>query len=110
MAKVSKSTEEKIQQLQLLEQNMQNFLSQKQSFQVQLVEINSALEELEKVEKAYKLVGPIMVVSDSKNLQEDLKQKKELIEIRIKNIEKQEDKVKAKASELQKEVLKEIKD
>ena len=44
---VSKETEQKIQQLQLIEQSMQQFLMQKQSFQTQLVEIESALKELE---------------------------------------------------------------
>ena len=109
MTELSKETEEKIQQLQMMEQNMQNFLSQKQTFQVQLVEITSALEELEKVEKAYKIVGNIIIQEDSKKLQEDLKQKKEITELRIKNIEKQEDKIKKKAAELQADVLKEMK-
>ena len=93
----------------MMEQNMQNFLSQKQTFQVQLVEITSALEELEKVEKAYKIVGNIIIQEDSKKLQEDLNQKREIAELRIKNIEKQEDKIKKKAAELQADVLKEMK-
>ncbi len=41
-----KNTEEKMQQLQMIEQNMQQTLSQKQQFQMQLMEIDSALKEI----------------------------------------------------------------
>jgi len=43
---VSKETEKDIAQLQLIEQNLQNFLVQKQTFQTQLLEIDNALKEL----------------------------------------------------------------
>ena len=46
---MEKETEQKIQQLSLLEQNMQNTSVQKQGFHVQLLEVESALEELEKI-------------------------------------------------------------
>ncbi len=105
---VSKELEAKIQQLQLFEQNLQNFLIQKQNFQVQLMEIESALEEIGKTEAAYKIVGSIMVLSDKSELKKDLEQKKETAELRIKSIEKQEDKIKEKASALQQEVIAEM--
>jgi len=94
--------------LQMLEQSMQNFLMQKQQFQLQQVEIESALKELEKVNEAYKIVGNIMVLSKKDDLIEDLKSKKEVIELRIKNMEKQESQLREKASKLQNEVLKEM--
>ena len=106
---VSKETEQKIGQLQMFEQSMQNFLGQKQQFQVQLVEIESALSELENTEKAYKIVGNIMVESDKNELKADLNSKKEMLEIRIKTMEKQEEQVREKASKLQSEILKKIK-
>ena len=62
MAEVSKESEQKIGQLQMFEQSMQNLLMQKQQFQLQQVEIESALKELEKVNEAYKIVGNIMVL------------------------------------------------
>jgi prefoldin beta subunit len=81
---------------------------QKQQFQLQQVEIESALKELEKVNEAYKIVGNIMVLSKKDDLIEDLKSKKEVIELRIKNMEKQESQLREKASKLQNEVLKEM--
>ena len=106
MAEVSKDSEKKLGQLQMLEQSMQNFLMQKQQFQLQQVEIESALKELEKVNEAYKIVGNIMVLSKKDDLKEDLTSKKEVIGLRIKNMEKQENQLREKASKLQNEVLK----
>jgi prefoldin beta subunit len=107
---MKKETEEKIGRMQLLEQNMQNMMMQKQQFQSQLIEVTSALEELETTEKAYKIVGNIMVLSKKDDLKKDLESKKEMVELRIKSIEKQESELKEKAKGLQQEVLKEMKD
>lgn len=96
--------------MQLLEQNMQNFMQQKQQFQSQLIEINSAIEELEKSEEAYKIIGNVMVLSKKEDLKKDLGSKKEMVELRIKTIEKQEAELKEKAKKLQGEVLSEMKE
>ncbi|MEM4245515.1 MAG: prefoldin subunit beta [Candidatus Nanoarchaeia archaeon] len=107
---VSKETEEKIGQLQLMEQNIQNILMQKQAFQTQLFEIENALKELEKTkEETYKIVGPIMVAANKKELKDDLQAKKEVVELRIKNLEKQEKKIKEEAAQIQGEVMKKLK-
>ena len=107
---MKKDTQEKISQLQLIEQNMQNFLMQKQQFQSQLVEIESALKELEKTDNAYKIIGNIMVGTDKAELEKDLNEKKETISLRIKTLEKQEKEIKEKASSIQKEVMEELKE
>lgn len=101
-----KDAEKKLGQLQLLEQSMQNLLMQKQQFQLQQVEIESALKELEKTKEAYKIVGNIMVLSKKEDLVAELGSKKDIIELRIKNMEKQEEQLREKASKLQSEVLK----
>ncbi len=105
----SKETQAKIHELQLIEQSMQNFLMQKQSFQSQLMEIESALSEIEKTENAYKIVGNIMVASSREDLKNDLQKKKDIAELRIKSVEKQEASIKQKATKMQEEVLKEMK-
>jgi len=106
---VSKETEQKISQLQMFEQSLQSFLGQKQQFQVQLVEVESALGELENTDKAYKIVGNIMVEAEKNELKADLQSKKEILELRIKTMEKQEEQVREKAAKLQSEILKKIK-
>lgn len=96
---------EKINQIQLMEQNLQQILNQKQQFQGQLVEIDSALDELAKSEDAYKIIGNIMVKVPKNDLTDELKEKKERVEVRIKSIEKQEAMIKTKSEELRKQVL-----
>lgn len=99
---------EKLAQLQMIEQNLQQLLSQKQQFNGQMVEIESALEELEKTEDAYKIVGNVMVKVSKPELSKELGEKKERTEIRIKSIEKQEDKLKEKAEALRAEVMEDM--
>ena len=103
------NAQESIARLQILEQNMQSILMQKQQFQAQLVEIESALKEMSTTNTVYKIVGNIMVNAEKAELEKDLKQKKEFIDIRIKNLEKQEMQFKDKTKKLQEEVLKTLK-
>ncbi len=105
---IKKETQEKIQELQIIEQNIQSFLMQKQNFQSRLAEVDSAIKELEKGGDSYKIIGNIMVKAEKNDLKKELKQKKEVFEIRIKNIEKQEEKIKENASKLQEEIMKEM--
>jgi len=106
---MDKETQEKINQLQLIEHNMHNISSQKQQFHNQLLEIESALSELKDRTSAFKIIGNIMVETEKAVLEQDLQSKKETIELRIKTFEKQEEKFKKKAEELQQDVLSKIK-
>lgn len=106
---VSKQTEQKLMQLQLLEQSIQNILTQKQQFSGQLLEIENALKEVKQVQNAYKIVGNIMVLTKQKDLMEDLQQKQDLITVRIQSLERQEKKLREKATSLQEEVVSKLK-
>ncbi len=107
---MSKETEEKLQQLQMFEQNLQNFIVQKQTLQMQLAEIENALGELEKSTTSYRIIGNIMVMSPKEEITKDITQKKEMAELRIKTIEKQEQMIRERAQKLQNEVLGEMKE
>ena len=98
-----------VNKLQLLQQNVQQLTMQKQQFQEQLTELDSALLELGNTDKAYRIIGKIMISTPSKTLAQDLQEKREIVEVRIKNIEKQEEKLKQNMEEAQQEVLKELK-
>ena len=99
---------EKVNQLHSLQQNLQNFLVQKQQLENKLIETSSAIKELEKTNKAYKIVGKLMVESSQEDLKKQLSEEKESTEIRLKNIIIQENKIKQNADKLQKEVLEEM--
>lgn len=103
---MDKKTEEKVAELQMIEQNLQRFLTQKQQFQTQIVEVDNALKELSNAKQTHKIIGNIMVEVDKKKLESDIKSKKEILELRLKSIEKQEQSMREKADNIQKEVMK----
>lgn len=110
MSDMNKETQQKIAQLQMMEQNIQTFMNQRQNFQAQQLEIDNALKELESSKgDCYKMVGSIMIATEKEKLKKDLQSRKEVVELRLKNIKKQEDSIKEKAEKLQSEVIKELK-
>ena len=77
---------------------------------MQLMENESASEELSKTKKgAYKIAGTIMISASKEDLEKEMKDQKDVLNLRIKSIEKQEKSLREKAEEIQKEVMKDIK-
>jgi prefoldin beta subunit len=101
---------EDIKQLQMLEQSLHALAMQKQQFQAQLIEVESALSELDKTDVAYKIVGNIMVAVKKQDLKKDLESKKELFSKRVELIDKQEEKLREQTKNLQKELMKSMKE
>ena len=91
-----------IVQLQQYQQQMQSLIAQRQQLELQIAELSSAIDALKDVkgEEVFKIVGPIMVKSGKSDVEKDLKELKENTEIRIKTIQKQEERVKEKMKEL----------
>ncbi|MBI2040487.1 MAG: prefoldin subunit beta [DPANN group archaeon] len=106
MAKeMSSKAQEKLGELQLLQQRLTLFGAQRQQFQVQLAEVENAVNELGKTKStAYKMVGEILLERPADELKKELDDKKVELDIRVKTLEKQEDRTKERALELQKEV------
>ena len=101
-----KHQEDKIQELQVLEQNLQNILMQKQAFQMEFSETNSAIKEIEKSKSdVYKIIGQLMIKKDSKEIKEELKNKEKLLNTRLENLEKQENEITKKADKLKEEIM-----
>jgi len=99
----------KIQEMQFLEQNLQNFILQKQAFQIELSETNSALKEVEKAgEEVFKIIGQLMIKTDKSNTKRELEDKKKVLGLRVKAIEKQESSLAEQLEKLREEVLKSI--
>lgn len=97
-----------LKQLQLLQQNLQNVLVQKQQVQTQLLEVESAAKQLESTSSAYKLVGKIMIAFSTSSLLQELQEKKEVIQLRLKTISAQEQKLQGTIETVQQDVVKEL--
>ncbi|NIO20183.1 MAG: prefoldin subunit beta [Candidatus Aenigmarchaeota archaeon] len=98
----SKESEQLLAQAQIYQQQIQAILTQKGVFNLEINEIKKALEELEKTKEttAYKISGPILIKSNVKALKKDLKDKLDFLNLKIKNVEKQETMLKGKIDEL----------
>ena len=102
--------ENKIQEMQILEQNLQNILMQKQTFQIELAETNGALEELEKSgDDVYKIIGQLMLKTEKSKIKTELEEKRKMLKIRMKTIENQENSLVERAEILREEVMKSMK-
>ena len=99
-----------VDKLQLLQQNLQNILLQKQQIESSLLELNSACEEVAKTDKAYKIVGKIMLAASPTDILSDLQQKKETAEIRLKSFLRQEENIKKTMQSIQQDAVKELQD
>lgn len=106
---MKEETKEKITQLQNLEQNINSIIAQKQQFQAQNLEVDNALEQLKNTDKVFRIIGNIMVASSKDNAKKELTEKKEILDLRLKTFDKQEEKLRNQANELQQEVMKEMK-
>jgi prefoldin beta subunit len=83
--------ENKLQEMQILEQNLQNILLQKQAFYLELNETQSALSELDNSgEEVFKVVGQLMIRTDKGKMREELLNQEKMLSLRVKTIEKQE--------------------
>jgi len=99
-------TQKKVQSLQILEQNFQNILMQKQSFQVEINETNTALNEvINSNEDIFKVIGQVMVKSDKEKLKKELEEKKDLLDLRIKAIDKQELSLRSEIERIRSEIM-----
>ena len=102
--------ENKLQEMQFLEQSFQNLLFQKQAFQMELSETNSALKEIEKAgEEVFKIIGQLMIKTDKSKTQKELEDKKRMLDLRVKTLEKQEGSLSEKLEKLREEITKSIK-
>ena len=99
--------QDKIQEMQILDQNIQNLFLQKQSLQIEISETQLALKEIENSgDEIFKMVGQLMIKSNKTKVKEELLNKEKFLDIRIKSIEKQENYLTEKLEKLREEIIK----
>ncbi len=82
---------QKFQEMQLLEQNLQTILFQKQAFDMELSETRAALKEIkDSQEDVFKIIGQLMIKKEKKEIIKELEEKEKLLSSRINIMEKQE--------------------
>ena len=106
MAKISPQLQDQIMKLQQVQQQVEMLVSQRMQLERELKEIDRALSELEQIDPAnavvYKTIGAILVKADKDKVKEELKDRKETLEMRIKTITRQEERTKSDYEEKRK--------
>ena len=108
--KVDPELEKALMDYENLEKQLQVLVLQKHQLQLQLNEINLADDELKRAKgEVYRSIGAIMVKSSVEDAQKDLKERRDLIEIRINSAGKQEEKLRASLMDYQKKLQEKMK-
>lgn len=94
--------EGKIDELQAIEQTINSFLIQKQTFQVEMSEIENAVREVNNAKdgEVFRITSGIMVKKNKNELIKELEEKKQSLSLKINAIEKQEEILKKKSLSL----------
>jgi len=90
-------------QFQSYQQQLQAILIQKENLKLQMLETERALEELgaSKQKEAYKITGPIMIKKSKKELKTELKGRKDNFDLRVKTLERAEERITGKLKEME---------
>ncbi len=96
--------QERLLRLQQLQQTLQSVLGQKQQVELEQMEINQALDELQKLTDdavIYKATGSLLIKSERSKVIADLNERKELLSTRVTVLAKQEERIKAQVKDVQ---------
>jgi len=90
-------------QLQQLQQQAQAVISQKTQIEALIRETDAALRELEKSsdDAVIYSVGELLFKSEKNKLTEELKERKEMMDLRLKTMSKQEERIQSRFTQLQ---------
>ena len=94
-------------QLQQLQQQAQAVMTQKAQIEGLIRETEAALKELEKSSDdaiVYKSVGELLFKSEKPKLLEELKERKDMMDIRLKTMAKQEERIQGRFNQLQEQL------
>ncbi|MDI6811024.1 MAG: prefoldin subunit beta [archaeon] len=94
-------------QLQQLKAQIEALGRQKMQVEALLRETENALEELEKVDEnslIYKNVGELLIKASKETVKEDLAEKKETYDLRVKTLERQEERAQKRYQQLQEQL------
>ena len=95
---------EQLERYEQLQQNLQSILVQKQQIDLESIEIDKALEELNKSAddvKVYKSAGTVMVSSNKADVVKNLTESKDLSKTKKTVLNKQEERLKESLKEVQ---------
>jgi len=111
ISRLPPQVQQRLLRLQQLQQTLQGVMTQKQQLEMQLTEVEQAVIELEKMdEKAviYKSIGALLVKSEKPKVTTELKEREELLKMRVDILGKQEERLRTQVKELQEKLQRDL--
>ena len=111
ISKLPPQVQQRLLRLQQLQQTLQGVLTQKQQLDLQLTDNEQALSELEKLTDSaviYKSIGSLLVKSEKTKVATELAERKELVNMRIKVLAKQEERLQTQVKGLQEKLQQDL--
>lgn len=103
--------QQRLLRLQQLQQTLQGVMNQKQQLELQLTEVEQAVIELEKIDETaviYKSIGALLIKSEKAKVTAELKEREELLKMRVNVLSKQEERLKTQVKDLQEKLQRDL--
>jgi len=104
LSQLPPQVQERLLRLQQLQQTLQSILGQKQQVEVEVTEIDQALNELQKLTDdavIYKATGSLLVKTERPKITAELTERKELLNTRVTILGKQEERLRTQLKDIQ---------
>lgn len=111
MNELPPQVQNQLAQLQQVQQQAQALMQQKGQVELLLKETEKALEELQKTEDdavVYRAAGELLIKAKKDEVAKDLEEKKDSLDIRLKTLARQEERIQAKFTQLQDQIKQSI--
>ena len=104
ISRLPPNVQERLLRLQQLQQTLQSILGQKQQVEMEKTEVEQTIAELQKTADdsvIYKAIGSLLVKAEKQKVNEDLVERKELLDTRSTVLARQEERIRSQVKEAQ---------
>jgi prefoldin beta subunit len=104
ISKLPPNVQERLLRLQQLQQTLQSILAQKQQVDMEKTEVEQTLAEIQKTPDdavIYKAIGSLLVKTEKPKVNEDLAERKSLLDTRSTVMTRQEERIRSQVKEAQ---------
>jgi len=111
LSRLPPQVQERLLRFQQLQQTLQSVLTQKQQLELELTEVDQALDELKNLGEdavIYKSIGSLLVKVGKAKITEDLKERRELLNMRISVLGRQEERLRSQLKDLQEKLQRDL--
>jgi prefoldin beta subunit len=104
ISKLPPNVQERLLRLQQLQQTLQSILAQKQQVEMEKTEVDQTIAELQKTADdvvVYKAIGSLLVKAEKAKINEELVERKSLLDTRSTVMARQEERIRSQVKEAQ---------